>query len=420
MPETGFLNLFVVMLVALVAPLALGMVPRLRVPSVVVEILLGVLLGPEVLDLVKVDLVVGVVALIGLAFLLFMAGMEVDLRSLRGRSLMVAAAGFAISVALGTGVGLGAHAAGWVNDPLLLATTLSATSLGLVVPVLKDAGATDTPVSRTTIAAASIADLGSKLLLTLLFSTGSATVGARVVLLVTFFGTVILTGVALMSVQRWGRLSDVVRQLQDTTAEIRVRAAVVLLLAFVTLAEAFGLQAILGALLAGTLVAAVDRDSSTHSQFRTKIEALGYGFLVPVFFVASGMRLDVRGLFADPSTLLQMPVFLLALLLVRGLPALLDLGRLGRPSTAAVALLQATSLPFIVTATQIGVATGLFSGATAAALVAAGIMSVMVFPASALALLRRTPDEPDAPATAGEDVRRYPGPAPGPGRPPGR
>jgi Kef-type K+ transport system membrane component KefB len=139
------------------------------------------------------------------------------------------------------------------------------------------------------------------------------------------------------------RVSDVLIRLQDTTAEIRVRAAM-LMVALAVLAEHIGLESILGAFLAGAAVAAIDRDSTTHPHFRTKLDAVGYGFLVPVFFISSGLQLDVSGLAGSPAELLRLPVYVAALLVVRGLPALLFLSRRGRSATGAAALLQATSL----------------------------------------------------------------------------
>ena len=192
------------------------------------------------------------------------------------------------------------------------------------------------------------------------------------------------------------RLGQVLARLQDTTAEIRVRFAVLLLVAFTALAERFGLESILGAFLAGAIVALVDRDSASHPNFRTKLEAIGYGFLVPVFFVSSGVRLDLAGLLHSPSALARVPVFLLALLVVRGLPALLGLRANGTRPTIALGLLQATSLPFIVTATQIGVTLGKITPVTAAALVCAGLLSVLIFPLIALTLLRQSGPEPAA------------------------
>jgi len=171
---------------------------------------------------------------------------------------------------------------------------------------------------------------------------------------------------------------------------------VLLFVAFVALAARFGLETILGAFLAGAVVSAVDRDAASHPHLRTKLEAIGYGFLIPVFFVSSGLRLDLHGLLSSPSALLRVPAFLAALLIVRGAPALLSRRQLGGRPTSAAALLQATSLPFIVAATQIGVATGRLTPVTATALVCAGLLSVLVFPATALSLLRAAATPPVA------------------------
>jgi Kef-type K+ transport system membrane component KefB len=323
-----------------------------------------------------------------LAFLLFLAGLEIDARRLRGRVLGVAALGYLVTLVLGVGAGLGFGAAGWVRQPLLIAIALSATSLGLVVPVLKDAGQVDSPVGQRVVAGATVADFAAIVLLSLFFSTAGGSTGAKLVFLVAFAAVVVATWFALARAGRSTRLSDVVVRLQDTTAEIRVRLAVVLLVAFTVLAERFGLESILGAFLAGAVVALVDRDTTSHPHFRMKLEAIGYGFLIPVFFVSSGVKLDLSGLVAHPSALLRVPLFLLALLVVRGVPALLSLRAAGPRATAAIGLLQATSLPFIVTATQIGMALGKISPVTGAALVVAGLLSVILFPLAALALLR--------------------------------
>ena len=341
MPEVSFTSLLIVALVAVLAPLALGYAPGLRIPAV----------------------------------------------------------GYACTLLLGLAVGLAARGAGWVSSATLLAIALSATSLGLVIPVLKDAGAIDSDAGRATIAAATVADFAAILLLSLAFSTSGGSTGGRLVLLGAFMLLVAATAGTVLAAGRSMRLGDVLTRLQDTTAEIRVRLAVLLLIGFVLLAQRFGLESILGAFLAGAVVAAVDRDASSHPNFRIKLEAIGYGFLVPVFFISSGAKLDVGGLLAEPSALLRVPVYLLALLLVRGLPALLYLPSLGRRGAVATGLLQATSLPFIVTATQIGVAIGQVSPVTAAALVCAGLLSVLIFPAVALAALRPAGHRSTAPGT---------------------
>jgi Kef-type K+ transport system membrane component KefB len=163
---------------------------------------------------------------------------------------------------------------------------------------------------------------------------------------------------------------------------------VLLLVAFVFLAETFGLEVILGAFLARGVIGLLDRDAASHPNFRVKLDAIGYGFVIPVFFVSSGVRLDLGGLLDNPSAVLRVPVLLLALLGLRGVPAVLYVPSAGRRAAVAAGLLQATSLPFIVTATQIGMELGLLSPVTAGALVCAGLLSVVVFPPTALALLR--------------------------------
>ncbi|MEP7054109.1 MAG: cation:proton antiporter [Actinomycetota bacterium] len=387
MPDVRFENLLIICVVAVIAPLVIGFAPRLRIPAVVLEIVAGVIVGPSVLGWVRVDLPVQILALIGLAFLLFLSGLEIDLRELGGVTLRKSVLGYLTTLVLGVGLGFAFSATGVVTSPLLFAITLSATSLGLVIPVLKDAHQLDSAVGRTAVSAATVADFLAIVLLSLLFSSSGGSPGAKVVLLVAFVVLVAVTAVAVGRASRSMSLGGVLDRLQDTTAQIRVRLAVVLLVAFVALAERFGLESILGAFMAGAVISLLDRDSTSHPNFRLKLEAIGFGFLVPVFFVSSGVRLDLRGLVDQPSAFLRVPLFLLALLVVRGVPALWLTSVLGRRHTVAVALLQATSLPFIVTAGQIGVLTGRVSSITATALVCAGLLSVLVFPSIALGLL---------------------------------
>jgi Kef-type K+ transport system membrane component KefB len=390
MPDVTFENLLVVSAIAVVAPLVLGLLPRLRLPSPVLEIGAGVALGPGALGWVTADLPVQVLSVVGLAFLLFLSGLEIDVSSLRGSPLRRSVAGYGITLALGLAIGFTLRATATIGDAALLAVMLSATSLGLVVPVLKDAGQLESPVGKQILVAASVADLAAIVLLSVLFSAGSSSLGAKVVLLGGFALLALALGVGLAIAGRSMRLGEVLLRLQDTTAEIRVRLVVVLVIGFVALARRFGLESILGAFVAGVLVSVLDRDAASHPRLRTKLEAIGFGFLIPVFFVTSGIRLDLRGLLASPGVLLLVPAFLACLLVVRGLAALPYLRSFSGDEVVAAALLQATSLPVIVTATQIGVATGRLATVTAAALVTAGLLSVLIFPALALGRLRPT------------------------------
>jgi len=186
-------------------------------------------------------------------------------------------------------------------------------------------------------------------------------------------------------------IAAVLLRLQDTTAQIRVRGAFMLLVAFVALASLLGLETILGAFIAGVILRLVDGDQMmTHPQFRQKLEAVGFGVFIPVFFVTSGIRFDLAALFSSPSTMLRVPVFLVALLLLRGVPALLYHPLVGSRRVVVAGLLQATSLSFIVAASQIGTELGLITKAAGAALIAAGLLSVLIFPLLALTISRCT------------------------------
>ena len=396
MPAVHFTNLLIVVAVGLLAPLALGFFPRLRLPAIGLEIVLGIVIGPSGLGWVKPDLPVSILALVGLAFLLFLSGLEVDVARLRGRILKLTGIGFALSFAIAIILGLGLEAGGFVKSPLFVAIVLVSTSLGVIVPVLKDSDNINSSFGQLVIAAASIAEFGAIILLSLFFSgTGSTSIAGTLILLGLFGLVVALVGVAIAGLEHSISLSRVLRRLQDTTDQIRVRAAFVLLIGFTALADEFGLETILGAFAAGALLSLTDRDKvMTHPQFRLKLEAVGFGVFIPVFFVTSGLRFDLNALFASASTVAQVPLFVLAIYLVRGLPAVVYVRLLGRSRSVIAGVLQTTSLTFTVAATQIGLQLGAVSRASASGLVAAGLLSVVISPSLALVLLRR--EQPDS------------------------
>ncbi len=389
MPDISLTGVLVVAAIAFLVPLGLGLVPSLRLPSVVLEIVAGIVIGPAVFGFIEVDLPLQVLALIGLAFLLFLAGLEIDFARLRGGLLRSAATGFVLSLAVALGIAWVLKAAGFIQAPLLVAIILSATSLGIVIPVLTDAGQGGTTLGQLVIAGSSIADFGAIILLSLFFSGDSSSVGSTLLLIGGFILLVTVIGLALGGVEHSSRLSSALRRLQDSSAQIRVRGALLLLFGFATLAQLLGLEVILGAFIAGAVLGLLDRDKMmTHPRFRTKLEAVGFGVFIPFFFVTSGIQLDVQALFAGGAAFALVPVFLLALLLARGLPALLYRPMVGDRGSLAAGLLQATSLPFIVAATGIGMELGILSPATGAAMVVAGLLSVVLFPLGALTLLR--------------------------------
>ena len=402
--ELQFTNLLIVVAIGFAAPLLLGLTGSMRLPAVVVEIVAGIVAGPAALGLVEVDEPVRVLSILGLAVLLFLAGLEIDYDRLRGRVAAVAAASFAASFAIALATGVVLAATGVVDDALFVAIVLSATSLGVVIPVLRDAGRSDSAFGQLVIAAASIADFATIILLTLFFSGEASSPTSTLILLGGFFAVAGLLGLAIAEVEHLTRLRGVLRNLQDTTAQIRVRGAFVLLVGLTALATNLGLELILGSFLAGAVLKLVDRDQMmTHSALHEKLDAIGFGVFIPVFFVSVGINYDLNSL-ADASTLIKVPIFLLALLAARGLPALLYRRTLADREVIVAALLQATSLPFIVAATAIGTSLGAIRPSSAAAFVAAGLLSVVIFPALSLSLLGGERGQSDSPATMGSPM----------------
>jgi Kef-type K+ transport system membrane component KefB len=341
-----------------------------------------------VLGIAEVDESLEVIALVGLAFVLFLAGLEIEFAKLRGPVLRLTAIAFAASFGIALLVALGLQAGGLVESPLLIAIILCATSLGVLIPVLKDAGEIGSTFGQLIIAAASVADFGAIILLSIFFS-GEGGTGATLLLLGSLFVLAAVVYVAAKGAEHSMRIRGDLLRLQDTTAQIRVRAALVLFVGFAAIAEQLGLEVILGTFVAGAVLNLVDRDEvMTHPEFRRKLEAIGFGFFIPVFFVTTGIRFDLDALTASTQALTMIPIFLSALFVVRGLPALLYRKTLDARRTAVAAILQATSLPFIVAASTIGVELQLVDPAESAALIGAGLLSVLLFPAAGLQILR--------------------------------
>jgi len=239
--------------------------------------------------------------------------------------------------------------------------------------------------------AAAVAELVPILLLSLLFSAASETPADKIVSLVVFLALLVLIGLAVSRVRRLHRLDRMLDRLERRSGQLRLRAALTLALACGLLAYRFGFASILGAFAAGLLVRIIESSGGEpNKEFLIKLDGIGFGFLVPIFFVSTGVAFQLKGLENQPSALVEVPLFLLALLVVRGVPALLYLRAVGRRRAVAGGLLQATTLTFVIVATVIGQQTGKLTAATSAALVAAGLLSAALFPAAAGRLLVRT------------------------------
>ncbi|GAA1773625.1 cation:proton antiporter [Agromyces lapidis] len=374
--------------IAVVAPLLVrGLGRWVAIPLVVFEIVLGLLLGPALLGWVVPDEFMGLISEFGLAMLFFLAGNEIDFRAIRGRPLNRAAIGWIISLA--AGVGIAALFAPDLPAAAFIGIALTSTALGTIMPVLRDSGDLTTPFGISVLALGAVGEFGPLLAISLFLSGRSPLVAAIVLL-----GFAVVAGIAIwLAAKGVGkRMHRVITATLHTSGQFAVRLVIFVLLALVALSIVLDLDMLLGAFTAGVLyrlllVGAPKRDAEA---IESKLEGLGYGFLVPIFFINTGVTFDLEALFADGRTLAMLPVFVVLLLVIRGLPSLLAAPAGSSPrDLAATALFGATGLPIIVAVTAIGVDAGDLSSGTAAALVGAGMISVLLFPLIALALRKR-------------------------------
>jgi Kef-type K+ transport system membrane component KefB len=382
-----FAGLLAVAVAAFAAPLVARLIPRRLVPPVVLEVLAGMAIGPQGLGLVHATGGVDLLYLLGFGFLLFLAGQEIEVERLRGPVFRLTAANYVIALVIAVPVALALRLIAHGADIRLLALALTASTIGVLVPVLRDAKESATEFGQLVIMSGSVGEFAALLLLTILFSAQPEPTWVQVVY-------VLALGVAAAAgafgLRRLWQSPWMRRQLLATdqsTSQLRVRGAFVILLLFTGLAHEFGVDALLGAFVAGIVLRIADRDDRPNQErFQSKLNSIGYGFLVPVFFIVTGVKFDVSSLFASASSLALLPAILVGILVARAVPALAYRGRVGTAPAIAAGLLQATTLTFPVVVGGVGTSLGLMTPATSAALVGAALLSVLVFPAVALAL----------------------------------
>jgi len=376
-------SLLVIAIVAVLAPLVAELPLGVRLPIVVLEVFFGTLVGPYVLHLADATGVVGFLGRLGLAFLIFLAGLEIDFAAIRGRPAMLAAAGWGLSLVLAMGITAMLAAIGIVRAPLLVGVALTTTAMGTLLPVLRDAGELETTLGRYLMAAGAAGEFGPIVVISLLFSEVHGS-GVQTALLMAFVAVSILSA-ALALRLRTPKAVEFFARTIHASSQLPVRICILALIALLALAEKLGLDMILGAFAAGMVVnlASYGRRGVL---LREKLDAIGFGFLVPMFFVTSGMRFDPSTLLGSPTAVLRLPLFLMLMLLVRGVPTFLYRRDLGRRERWPFALLSATALPLVVAIANVGLSTGRMFPENAAALIGAGMLSVLLFPTIALVL----------------------------------
>lgn len=382
------ISLMVIPLAAAAAPLLAAAIGKVaKVPLVVFEIVLGILIGPTLLGWVEPTEFVKVLADLGLAMLFFMAGNEINFAAIKGRALNRASLAWLISLAGGLVVGI--LIAPTVAAGVFIGVALASTALGTLLPVLRDAKELTTPFGKAVTAVGTVGEFGPLLAISLFLSGHS--LGPSIVVLV---GFVLITWLAIWLTGR--RENVIILRMVNATlhssGQFAVRLVLLILALLVGLSVAFGLDMLLGAFAAGVLWRVLISGAAKHDKevVAHKLDAVAFGFLVPVFFINTGVTFDLDALLADPLILALVPLFLLLFLVVRGLPNLLAAppGATSRDKRAIV-LFGATGLPIIVAVTAIGQERGLLPSGIATALIGAGMLSVLLFPALALIHRRR-------------------------------
>jgi Kef-type K+ transport system membrane component KefB len=379
-------SLLVIAAIAAATPLLVGLL-RLPVAEVVLMLGFGVLFGPEVLGWIELDAAIDLLAELGLAFLFFAAGLELEKRAVQGRSGKLALTGWLVSAALALVAAGILERLGVIDDFLGVAICLTSTALGTLLPILSDKGLIKTPFGNYFMGAGAIGEFGPVLAISLLLSTKSFWMA---LLSVALFAAVAFVFAKAPTLLRTNRVMAVIERGQETSAQTAVRLTALLLVALLAIAEDFGLDVVLGAFIAGIITKQLV-PADEQSGLQTKVEGIAFGVFIPIFFIVSGARLDISSILANPSLLL---VFLVLLLIVRGIPQFF-LYRRAIPHAkerAGFSLYVATALPIIVAVTSVELASGIMRPSVAAALVGAGALSVLVFPLVAQRLLPKRSD----------------------------
>ncbi|MFY9850246.1 MAG: cation:proton antiporter [Trebonia sp.] len=380
----GLDDLVAVALVAALAPLVVAMLPGPRIPQVVIFLLGGVLIGPHVLGLADTSSI-QLLANIGLGFLFLLAGYELDPRLLRQQPGRLAIGGWVMSAAIAVGVTAGLTAAGYIKDYVPVGLALTTTALGTLLPILRDNDMLGGEFGRHVFAAGAVGELFPILIIAVFLGQRGSFVALASVALV---GALALTLTFVPRLARSAAVQRIVTEGQEATGQVTLRWSMVLLFALLAVASRFGLDVVLGAVLAGMVLRGWTRHLNMDTEsLEHKFDAVGYGLFIPIFFISSGMSFDLKSISEDPLRLL---IFFALLLVVRGLPSLLVYRRALAPvQRLEMTFITATSLPLLIALAAIGEQDGVMLPSTAASLIGAGVLSVLVFPLIAVGLHRR-------------------------------
>ncbi|MGH3506044.1 MAG: cation:proton antiporter [Nocardioidaceae bacterium] len=375
-------SLFWISLCAVIAPLVAGLVPRRLVPEVVLLIIGGVLIGPFVLELAATDEAIEMLRELGLGMLFLLAGYEIEPEELTGRAGRRAMVTWIVCLALAMSVVGLIGLSEVINAEIAVAIALTSTALGTLLPILRDSGLLTTPLGTTVLRHGAYGELGPIVAIAVLLGTHGPL--ASLLLLAAF--AVIALVVSLPSVHlrdRASRIVDLIRLGSETTGQTTVRLTILLLVTLGAVAAVFELDSVLAAFAAGFVLRRALPGGD--ERLEAKLDGLAFGFLIPVFFVTSGMAIDPGAVAEEPADL---AIFVLLILLIRGgsvyVAARLDRSADGtrrrRRESVQIGLYGATGLPIIVAVTSVAVKSGQMSSTNASVLVAGGAITVLLFP----------------------------------------
>jgi Kef-type K+ transport system membrane component KefB len=385
MDAKGLDTLLVVVLIAALAPMLSAAIPRMRIPQVVIFIVCGILIGSHGLGLADTSSI-KLLSNVGLGFLFLLAGYELDPLLLREQAGKLAMLGWVFSAVIAVGVVALFGSFGYVHDFVPIGLAFTTTALGTLLPILSDNNMLSGPFGRFVLAAGAVGELFPILAISLFLSDRGEFV-ALISIACVCVVAILLT--VLPRIVGEAKLRTVVEQGRRATAQTTLRLSIVLLLLLLVAAQHFGLDAVLGAMLAGIVLRTWTRRMDVDvAPLEEKLDAVGYGFFIPIFFVTSGMTLDIQSIAKNPIRLI---VFFVLLLVVRGLPCLL-VYRNAMPARQRVEMtfITATTMPLLIALAEIGLSDGVMVPANAAAMVGAGVLSVLVFPSVAAVLSRPT------------------------------
>jgi Kef-type K+ transport system membrane component KefB len=389
-------SFFVIVVIAAMAAVTVALVPRrFAPPVVVVELLLGIVVGPQVLDIAKTDNFIDFFSNLGLGMLFFFAGYEIDFERIKGRPLELGASGWLLSIGLAYLLAGALYAAGVIDSTLYTGSAMATTAIGTLIPILRDNGELKTSFGTYLLAAGGVGEFGPILLVTLFLSTGHPLHEAAI--LIAFI--LLAIAVALISVRLAWRGWPALERTFEASSQLAVRITVVLVFGLVLLAGKLGLDVLIGGFVAGMIVRLALKGHELRV-FESKLTAVGFGFFVPFFFVTSGIEFDLDAL-GSAEAIAKLAMFFCLFLVVRGAPAMLLYRRvLGARDRAALAFYSATELPLVVAITTIAVEVGKMKSSTAAGLVGAAMLSTLVFPFVGMALRKPGEARPEAEAAA--------------------